>query len=58
VLTTFTSYGSVPLHRQAELIRTTGNCRPAIGKPGSAVDPALVAKVLAAMQSLPGEGPS
>ena len=56
VLTTFTSYGTVPLHRQAELIRATGDGKSAVGKPGSAVDPALVAKVLAAMQSLPGDG--
>lgn len=29
VLTTFTSYGTVPLHRQAELIRTAGRVRAA-----------------------------
>ncbi len=44
VLTTFTSYGQVPAHRQAEVIRGLGHCDGA-----QAVDPAFVAKVVAAM---------
>ena len=56
VLTTFTSYGTVPAHRQAELIRGMGGAKSLAGKLASTVDPALVAKVLAAMQNLPGGG--
>ena len=56
VLTTFTSYGAVPAHRQGELIRGMGLAKGAGGKLAAAVDPALVAQVLAAMQNLPGEG--
>ena len=45
VLTTFTSYGSVPTYRQGELIRAGGNAAPA-----AAIDAAYVAKVMAAMK--------
>jgi integrase len=44
VLTTFTNYGTVPAHRQAELIRGIG-----VAKPATAIDPAYLAKVMAAM---------
>lgn len=54
VMTTLTSYGTVAPHRQAELIRSMAT--GAAGKMAAAVDPALVAQVLAAMQNLPGEG--
>lgn len=53
VLTTLTSYGSVPAHRQAELIRGIGKLSSAAGKLAPAVDPAFVAQVMAAMQDLP-----
>jgi integrase len=52
VLTTFTSYGSVPAHRQGELIRSLGT----VAAKATAVDPAVVAQVLAAMQALGGGG--
>jgi integrase len=44
VLTTFTSYGTVPAHRQGEVIRALG-----VPKPSGGIDPAYVAKVMAAM---------
>ena len=58
VLTTFTSYGQVPVHRQGELIRALSNVGPA---EGSRDDQALIdalAKRLGAsgMSSLPGGG--
>jgi len=56
VMTTLTSYGTVAPHRQAELIRGIGMVKSAAGEPASAVDPALVAQVLAAMQRLPRSG--
>ena len=56
VLTTFTSYGTVAPHRQAELIRHLGANSEAGGKSARPVDAALIAQVLAAMQSLPGNG--
>ena len=56
VLVTFTSYGTVPTHLQGELIRTMGAAKDAAGKKAAAVDPVLVAQVLAAMQNLPGDG--
>ncbi|WP_374542373.1 tyrosine-type recombinase/integrase [Sphingorhabdus sp.] len=56
VMTTLTSYGTVAPHRQAELIRGMGAARGASGKLPASVDPALVAQVLAAMQTLPSEG--
>ena len=52
VLTTFTSYGSVPVYRQGELVRSAG----AAAAKNPAVDPAVVAQVMAAMQSLDGGG--
>lgn len=55
VMTTLTSYGTVAPHRQAELIRAMGAGIGPAGKPAAAVDPALIAQVLAAMQNLPGE---
>jgi integrase len=45
VMTTLTSYGTVAPHRQADLIRGL-----MAGKQDNAVDPAYVAKVMAAMQ--------
>lgn len=45
VLTTLTSYGKVPAARQAELIRGLGQLQVT-----PAIDPALVAQVLAALQ--------
>ncbi len=56
MMTTLTSYGKVAPHRQAELIRGMATAEGAVGKLAAAVDPALVAQVLAAMQNLPGEG--
>lgn len=56
VMTTLTSYGTVAPHRQAELIRGLGSAKRTAGKLAAAVDPALVAQVLAAMQNLPGDG--
>lgn len=50
VMTTLTSYGNVDPHRQAQLIRGFGARMTA-----PAVDPALVAQVVAAMQNLPGK---
>ena len=55
VMTTLTSYGTVAPHRQAELIRGMGAAKGAGGKLAAAIDPALVAQVLVAMQNLPGE---
>lgn len=51
VMTTLTSYGAVAPHRQAELIRGMGHSRPA-----DTVDPAMVAKVMAAMRHVSGDG--
>jgi len=51
VMTTLTSYGTVAPHRQAELIRGMGATKPA-----DAVDPAYVAKVMAAMRQVTGDG--
>ena len=53
VMTTLTSYGTVAPHRQAELIRGMGAVNGAAGRLATAVDPALVAQVLAVMQNLP-----
>lgn len=47
VMTTLTSYGAVSPHRQADLIRGM-----VAGRQGNDVDPAYVAKVMAAMQRL------
>lgn len=47
VLTTFTSYGNVPAHRQAEVIRGLG-----APSPRQVVDPALVAQVVAVIGQL------
>lgn len=58
VMTTLTSYGTVAPHRQAELIRGMAMAKGAAGKLADAVDPALVAQVLAAMQALPGSVPT
>ncbi|QNN64529.1 site-specific integrase [Sphingomonas rhizophila] len=54
VLTTFTSYGQIPVHRQGELI---GRMSPMTNAEtfAASVDPALVAQVLAAMQKLPSQ---
>ena len=49
LLTTFTSYGAVPVHKQGELIRE-------LGKSAAQIDPAMVAQVVAAMQQLAGDG--
>lgn len=49
LLTTLTSYGTMPVHQQGELIR-------ALGKPAVPIDPAMVAQVVAAMQKMAGEG--
>jgi len=48
VMTTLTSYGNVAPHRQAELIRGMGMA----DNKAAVIDPALVAQVLAAMQSV------
>jgi integrase len=56
VMTTLTSYGTVAPHRQAELIRGMGAGKGAAGRLAASIDPALVAQVLAAMQSLPTDG--
>jgi integrase len=49
VMTTLTSYGNVAANRQAALIRALGEANPV-----PAVDPALVARVMAAMQHVNG----
>ncbi len=49
LLTTLTSYGTMPVHQQGELIQ-------ALGKPAVPIDPAMVAQVVAAMQKMAGEG--
>lgn len=49
VLTTFTSYGDISPHRQAELIRGMGVARAA-----STVDPAIAVQVMAFMEQLSG----
>lgn len=51
VMTTLTSYGNIAPHRQAELIRGMGETKPV-----AAVDPALVARVMAAMKHVDGNG--
>lgn len=56
VMTTLTSYGTVAPHWQAELIRGMAMTKGAAGKLTAAVDAALVAQVLVAMQNLPGDG--
>ena len=48
VMTSLTSYGTVAPHRQAELIRAMGMA----DNKAAVIDPALVAQVLAAMQSV------
>jgi integrase len=53
VLTTFSSYGQVPTHRQGELIRAGGKAAPA-----DEIDPAYVAKVMAAIRQAGGGGMS
>lgn len=45
VLTTFTSYGQVPTHRQGELIRATANARPVLTDDAVASMKALVAQL-------------
>ena len=55
VMTTLTNYGTVAPHRQAELIRSMRVAKSAAGGLAATVDLALVAQVLAAMQTLPGE---
>ena len=49
VMTTLTSYGNVASHRQAGLIRAMGKAKPV-----AAIDPSLVARVMAAMQHVDG----
>jgi len=49
VMTTLTSYGTVPAHRQGELIRGLGATRSR-----APVDPATVAQIIAVMEQLPG----
>ena len=51
VMTTLTSYGTVAPHRQAELIRGMGTAKPA-----ETLDPATMAKVMAAIQQMGGGG--
>jgi len=51
VLTTFTSYGSVPVHRQGELIRAAA-VNGGAGRPAASIDPAFVAQVMNAMQQV------
>ncbi len=50
-MTTLTSYGTLQPHRQAELIRSIGTAQSA-----SALDPAALAQVLAALQKMTGKG--
>ena len=49
LLTTLTSYGTVPVHKQGELIRE-------LGKPSAPFDPAMIAQVVAVMQQMTGDG--
>lgn len=51
VLTTFTSYGTVPVHRQGELIQGAALER----SPGSP-DPAFIAQVMTALQKMATDG--
>lgn len=51
VMTTLTSYGAITPHRQAELIRGMG-----VSQSASAVDPAALAQVMAALQAMTGKG--
>jgi hypothetical protein len=53
VMTTLTSYGNVAPHRQAELIRSMGAAKGAVGQLAGSVDPELVVQVLAALQNMP-----
>ncbi len=53
VMTTLTSYGTVEPHRQAELIRGL-----VLGQPRPAFDPAYVAQVMAAMETVRSSGPA
>lgn len=50
VMTTLTSYGTVPPHRQAELIRDL-----AADKPAAPFDPKMLAQVIAVMKHINGE---
>ena len=52
MMTTFVSYGRMSVQRQGELVRNT----KVVNSQNVAVDPALVAQVLAAIQTLPGDG--
>lgn len=54
VMTTLTSYGTVSLQRQAELIRGMQGGIGTAGKLAVGFDPAFVAQVMAAMQSVTG----
>lgn len=56
VMTTFTSYGEVPPHRQAELIRGIGQSQQNGG--GSPLDEANVSQLLAALAKRHGIGNS
>ncbi len=49
LMTTFTSYGAVPVHKQGELIRE-------LGSPPTPFDPAMIAQVVAVMQKMTGDG--
>ena len=51
MMTTLTSYGTIAPTRQADLIRGMGASEPA-----GAVNPALVAQVMAAMRQMNGGG--
>jgi integrase len=55
VMTTLTSYGTVAPHRQAELIRGMKADKRRM-EPAEKVDPAMVAKVMAAMMKVAGDG--
>jgi integrase len=52
VMTTLTSYGTVAPHRQAELIRNMGATAAPAGELAATVDPAFVAQLKAALQSM------
>lgn len=51
MMTTMNSYGAMAPYRQAELIRGMGEAQPV-----AAIDPGLVARVMAAMQHVDGNG--
>lgn len=55
VMTTLTSYGAVAPHRQAELIRGLATDRAPFTS-AAPLDPAYVAKVMAAIQKVAGDG--